>query len=139
MVEVVLPMTTSHALLCWLLMNAACSSQNCDDIACAARVELSAAFESDGDWRVDFGAHGSCDVTVDANRVTSASCSGAVAFSSNPDADLFLINATPNQLSISFSGVEDGTRTLLPQYEDRKPGCSKECLIAESQVRVGGH
>jgi hypothetical protein len=124
-------------MLCLLWVNAACSSQNCDDIGCSPGVQLSATFESDGEWRVELGAHGSCDVTVTSNRATSASCSRDVRLSSSPDADVFLIDATPKTLTISFSGVEDGSKTVTPQYEDRKPGCSVECLVAESRVRIG--
>ena len=124
-------------MLCWLWVNAACSSQNCDDIGCSPGVQLSATFASDGEWSVDFGGHGSCDVTVTSNRATSASCSRDVRLFSTADADVFRVDATPKTLTISFSGVEEGSTTVTPQYEDQKPGCSKECLVAESQVGIG--
>jgi hypothetical protein len=117
--------------------SAACSSKSCDDIGCSPRLELSVAFAEDGDWSVKLGAYGACDVSVTEGRVKSSVCTGAVTISTSLDEDLILIDATPETLNVSYTGVADGEETLSPSYEDQKPGCSAACLIARSPISIG--
>lgn len=117
--------------------SAACSSESCDDIGCSPRLELSVAFSEDGDWYVELGTYGSCDVSVVEGRVESSVCSGSVTISTSPDSDLILIDATPETLTVSFTGGDAGEEVLAPSYEEEKPGCSDACLVARSSIFLG--
>jgi hypothetical protein len=130
-------MKISAVGLLLLAANLACSSENCADTGCVSRLEVSATFMADGEWSVSFGSYGACNVTVVSSRVTSTICSGSAAFSGSADGDLFLIDALPQRLSVTYAGVEEGFATVTPSYEDLRPFCSPGCLVGEAQIIIG--